>query len=287
MALDCEQGGATYVNEPVVVDGLLVTAHGYQDNTGLLKEFIRMLRAALGQSSIFGFRHSDFGFPLMSRADVSDQLSRRARYLVLITAFLGWMFAGVEMAILIPATRPAIESFQAATASASATELAVSSGRWLSLLIGEVLLGGAVGGMLFGWLADRIGRSRAMGLSILCYSSITGLSYFVTGPEQLWVLRFLACLGIGGMWPCGVALTAEALPGVSRPFLAGWIGTSANIGFLILGLLMIKYPITPVSWRWVLLLGSLPVLLGLFVLAAVPESPQWLAQPAGQRLQHH
>jgi protease I len=45
-ALDCEQGGATYVNEPVVVDGQLVTARGYQDNTGLLKEFIRLLRAS-------------------------------------------------------------------------------------------------------------------------------------------------------------------------------------------------------------------------------------------------
>ena len=43
-AMDAEQGGAVYVNEPVVVDGLLVTARGYQDNTGLLREFIRLLR---------------------------------------------------------------------------------------------------------------------------------------------------------------------------------------------------------------------------------------------------
>ena len=45
-AMDAEQGGAIYVNEPVVVDGLLVTARGYQDNSGLLREFIRMLSMA-------------------------------------------------------------------------------------------------------------------------------------------------------------------------------------------------------------------------------------------------
>jgi MFS family permease len=92
------------------------------------------------------------------------------------------------------------------------------------------------------------------------------------------VMRFLACLGIGGMWPCGVALVMEARPETSRAFLAGWMGAAANVGFLVLGLVMLKYPITADSWRWVLLLGGTPVLLGLFVFAAVPESPRWLAQ---------
>jgi protease I len=50
-AMDAEQGGAIYVNEPVVVDGLLVTARGYQDNTGLLREFIRLLSKTTGQQT--------------------------------------------------------------------------------------------------------------------------------------------------------------------------------------------------------------------------------------------
>lgn len=215
------------------------------------------------------------------RTSEPQALSPGGRYLVLITAFLGWMFAGVEMAILIPATRPAIQSFMSARPDAAAElGLAVSADVWLSLLIAAFLLGAAAGGVLFGWLGDRIGRAKSMGLSILCYSAITGLSYFVTSPQQLLALRFVACLGIGGMWPCGVALTTEAWPGTSRAFLAGWIGTSANVGFLILGLLMIRYPITQETWRWVLLLGGAPVLLGVFVLAAVPESPCWVAARA-------
>jgi MFS family permease len=209
--------------------------------------------------------------------------------LILITAFLGWMFAGMEMSLMVPTTRPAIQDFSATSRETTdpsgrdvtddmQTRLETSADQWLSRFIAAFLLGAALGGAVFGWLGDRIGRSRAMGLSIICYSVITGLSYFVTSPQQLMVMRFLACLGIGGMWPCGVALVMEARPETSRAFLAGWMGAAANVGFLVLGLVMLKYPITADSWRWVLLLGGTPVLLGLFVFAAVPESPRWLAQ---------
>jgi MFS family permease len=83
------------------------------------------------------------------------------------------------------------------------------------------------------------------------------------------------------MWPAGVSLVSEAWPAVSRPTLAGLIGCAANVGFLILGLIMLGRPVTQDSWRWVLLFGSSPVLLGIWVLCFVPESPQWLSQ------QHH
>jgi MFS transporter, SHS family, sialic acid transporter len=139
-------------------------------------------------------------------------------------------------------------------------------------------LGAAAGGALFGWWGDRAGRVKAMAASILCYSAITGVGYFANTPEQLLVLRFFACLGIGGMWPTGVALVAEALPRVSRPMAAGLIGTAANVGFLILGLAMLYHPIKPESWRWLLLLGATPVILGCAVWAWLPESPQWTAQ---------
>lgn len=217
-----------------------------------------------------------------------EALSAGGRRLVLIAAFLGWMCAGIEMSLMVPVTRPAIQDFTAMTAAgapANALEaidararLETLADQWLSWFVAAFLLGAALGGLVFGWLGDRIGRTKAMGLSILCYSALTGLSYVVNSPGQLLAMRFLACLGIGGMWPCGVALVMEAAPAMSRAFLAGWIGTSANVGFLILGLVMLRYPITRDAWRWVLLLGGSPVLLGLGVLAAVPESPRWLAQ---------
>lgn len=194
------------------------------------------------------------------------------------------MFAGMEMSLMIPATRPAIQDFLTASQSPTASgaerivHFETRADQWLSWLIAAFLMGAALGGVVLGWLADRAGRVKAMGLSILCYSIITALSYFVTSPEQLLALRFLACLGIGGMWPCGVALVTEAWPSVSRPVLAGLIGAAANVGFLILGLIMLYHPITRESWRWVLLLGGTPVFLGAFVLWCVPESPQWLIE---------
>ncbi|MBM3832768.1 MAG: MFS transporter [Verrucomicrobia bacterium] len=211
----------------------------------------------------------------------TESLTRRGRYLVLAAAFLGWMFAGVEMSIMVPATRPAIQHFlsQPAASLAGATgavHFETSADKWLSWFVTAFLLGGALGGVVFGWLGDRAGRVKAMGWSILCYSGVTGLSYFVTTPEQLLVLRFIACLGIGGMWPSGVALVAEAWPSVSRPVLAGLIGSAANVGFLILGIMMFYFPITKETWRWVLLFGGTPLFLGLLVLWIVPESPRWL-----------
>jgi MFS family permease len=210
-------------------------------------------------------------------------MTRRGRLAVLGAAFLGWMFAGVEMSILVPATRPAIHDFLGAEGAtgvmdpAAARRLEVRADQWLSAYLAAFLLGAALGGALFGWLADRAGRVRALGLSILCYSLFTGASYFAAGPWELLALRFVACLGIGGLWPAAVALVTEAWPAVSRPVLAGLIGAAANVGFLIVGLIMLGHPVTADSWRWVLLLGACPAVLGVLVFFLIPESPGWLA----------
>jgi MFS family permease len=219
----------------------------------------------------------------------TSTLSRAQRFWILVAVFLGWMFAGMEMSLMIPATRPAIQAFvyvQGGGEKADVVQMEVLADQWLSRFIAAFLLGAAAGGALFGWLGDRAGRVKAMATSILCYSAITGVGYFANTPDQLLVLRFFACLGIGGMWPTGVALVAEALPRVSRPMSAGLIGTAANVGFLILGLLMLYHPIKPESWRWLLLLGAAPVILGCAVWAWLPESPQWTAQKRHPIPQH-
>jgi SHS family sialic acid transporter-like MFS transporter len=204
--------------------------------------------------------------------------ARREPWVILAAAFLGWMFAGVEMSVMVAATRPAVQEFQAAgTLAASDLPIEVVADRWFSWYLIAFFLGAASGGALFGALGDRLGRVKAMGSSIVCYAAFTAFSYRVATPEQLLVLRFLACLGVGGMWPNGVSLTLEAWPKVSRPMLAGLIGCSANVGFLILGWVMAYHPVTRETWRWVLLFGGIPVLLGLAVLLFVPESKAWLA----------
>ncbi len=124
-------------------------------------------------------------------------------------------------------------------------------------------------------LGDRIGRTRTLGLSILCYSLFTGACYFARSPGELLVLRFLACHGIGGTWPNTVALVAEAWPAASRPFLAGILGTAANIGQVLMGLLGLGFAVTVDDWRWTFLVGAAPALIGVWCLLAVPESVRW------------
>src|SRR5512135_2408539 len=96
------------------------------------------------------------------------------------------------------------------------------------------LLGAAGGGLVFGWLGDRLGRVRAMIISILAYSPFTGCCYVAAAPWQFGVFRFLAALGMGGEWSLGVALVMECWPEKFRPLLAGAIGAAANLGFGLL-----------------------------------------------------
>ena len=139
---------------------------------------------------------------------------------------------------------------------------------------------------MFGWLGDRMGRVRAMALSILCYSGFSGVGYWVATPEQLLLLRFLSGMGVGGMWPTGVSLASEAWPEVSRPMLAGLLGTSANVGLVLFNAIGYFHPVVPDSWRWTMLVCAAPLALGVLVWAVVPESQRWLAtrhaQAAGQ-----
>ncbi len=194
--------------------------------------------------------------------------------LVLLTAFLGWLFAGVQLAISSLAMRDAAKDLLATTDEALV-------GQWFGWLICAFLFGAALGGLVFGQIGDWFGRSRAMGLSILWYSVLSGLTYFVQTPEQLLVMRFLTCMGIGGMWPNGIALISEAWPNISRPFLAGIMGTAANVGITLFAALASVVDITTEQWRWVMLVGAGPAILALFVWWAVPESPKWLAGRAG------
>ncbi|MBI81775.1 MAG: hypothetical protein CMJ81_01135 [Planctomycetaceae bacterium] len=245
---------------------------------------------------------------------LSSSLSVAGCVLVLSTAFLGWMFSGVQMAINSVAMRNASEDLL----QREFVELGISSqqeetsveldsvqsgfdadhdgklsplektkaregriGQWFGWMIAAFLLGAAAGGYVFGWVGDRCGRAKAMGWSILCYSLLSGISTFVQEPWQLWWLRFFTCMGIGGMWPNGIALVSEAWPNISRPVLAGAIGTAANVGITAMSLIAIFCFVTTENWHWVMWLGSTPVLLGVFVLLAVPESPRWLALRSG------
>ena len=143
--------------------------------------------------------------------------SRGKLYLTLLAAFLGWMFDGMEMGIFPIIARPALEEMARGLEGAALDSFVNGWMAWATALF---LWGAALGGIAFGWLGDKLGRVRAMSLSILCYSAFTGLSYFATEPWHLAASRFVAALGMGGEWALGVALVMELWPEKRRPMLA-------------------------------------------------------------------
>lgn len=198
-------------------------------------------------------------------------VSAAGRYAAVGVAFLGWMCAGVQMGVMPLAALSVSKDLLGADFSPAA------AGKWFGYFTAALSLGAACGGILLGWLGDRFGRKRAMAASILCYSVFAGLGGVAQTQEQLLALRFLTGLGIGGMWPNGVSLVSELWADVSRPFLAGAIGTSANLGMLLISLSGWWLKVTPGNWRALLLVSGVPALVGLAALKVVPESPRWLA----------
>jgi len=192
--------------------------------------------------------------------------NKTGQWMALLAAFLGWMFDGLEMGIFPLIANPALTSMKVPAADMS---------KWFGIFGAVFLIGAATGGLVFGWLGDRIGRVKAMTYSVLAYSLFTGVAYWATTPAELAGLRFLAALGMGGEWSLGVALVMECWPEKHRPYLAGAIGAAANVGFALIALVTMRFKVTEDSWRWVMLVGAAPALLTFFIRLFVPESEKW------------
>src|SRR5262245_22999794 len=158
----------------------------------------------------------------------------RGAWMALTAALLGWLFDGFEMGLFSLVGRPAIQDLLGVAGTPTPKENG-EIGFLFGVIIAAFLVGAATGGVVFGWLGDRIGRVRAMTLSILTYAIFTGLCGVAAAPWQVGVLRFIAALGMGGEWSLGVALVMEVWPNRSRAFLAGLIGAAANVGYLLVG----------------------------------------------------
>jgi MFS family permease len=201
----------------------------------------------------------------------SQPLSRSARVFVLVAASLGLVFDGIELGLMPVASLSVSKSL---LGDAFTPTL---GGDWFARFTAALMLGAAVGGVLLGNLGDRIGRSRAMGVSILFYSIFALMGAWVRTQEEMLVLRFLVGLGVGGVWPNGMALVAECWSNASRPLVTGVMSAGLNAGILLLSQVVRIWTVNPDSWRWLFYLGGLPALLGILVLIALPESPTWLA----------
>ncbi len=145
------------------------------------------------------------------------------------------------------------------------------------LLNSLTLLASAIGGLLFGFLADRVGRTRALMLSILVYSLASGACAFSTSILQLAIFRFILGLGMGGEWTTGAALIAETWPAEHRGKALGLMQSTWAIGEMIAAF-VVAVVLPSFGWRAVFLVGVLPALFVLWIRRDVPESTLWLRQ---------
>lgn len=201
-------------------------------------------------------------------------LSRGARFAVLAAAFGGLLFDGFELGLMPLASLSVSKDLMREAYTPTL------GGDWFARYTAALMFGAAVGGILLGSLGDRIGRARAMGVSILFYSIFAGLGSWVRTQEEMLVLRFIVGLGVGGVWPNAVALVAECWPDKARPTVAGLMGAAINAGILLLSQVAQIWSVTADAWRWLFHLAAAPALLGLAVLFLLPESPAWLASRA-------
>jgi len=201
-------------------------------------------------------------------------LSSRGRVAVLAAAFLGLVFDGFELGLMPVASLSVTKSLLGESYTPAA------GGDWFARYTAALMLGAAIGGIVLGRFGDRHGRSRGLGASILLYSLGAAAGGFVSSQWQLLALRFLVGLGVGGVWPNGIALVAESWPAASKATVSGVMAAGINVGIIILSQCGRIWPITADSWRWLFQIAGLPAVLGVAVLTLLPESPQWLASRA-------
>jgi MFS family permease len=203
--------------------------------------------------------------PHQRLSDLSGQQWRSG-----VAAWLGWLFDGLDMHLYTMVATKFVAELLGASSGEDPQVKTISG-----IIQAAFLFGWAIGGGFFGQIGDRLGRSRALSLTILTYAIFTGLSFFATTWQFLLVCRFVAALGIGGEWAVGASLLSETWPPRWRAWLAAVLQSAVNVGNLLAsGLVMLLAAFPP---RTVFLVGVLPALLVFWIRRSVPEPDEWLA----------
>ena len=144
-----------------------------------------------------------------------------------IAAWLGWFFDGLDMHLYTLVATPFVAQLLMVDVRDDAVR---EKSSWIQAAF---LVGWALGGGFFGRIGDRLGRSRALMLTILTYALFTGLSFFAQTWWHLLIYRFLAALGIGGEWAVGASLLSETWPAQWRHWMAAVLQSGVNLGVLL------------------------------------------------------
>ncbi|MDB4338802.1 MFS transporter [Rubripirellula sp.] len=202
------------------------------------------------------------------------------QWTVLLIASLGWVFDVFEGQIFVASMRDAMPALLDVKPDDSSVVA------WNNIAFGFFLFGGALGGVLFGILSDRIGRSKTMIITILFYSLFTCASSFAQAPWQMVALRFLVAMGVGGEWAVAAAMVAEVMPTRSRSVMGSIFHASSVFGTLLaaatVAMLIGNEAINGwflerglEAWRVGFAIGVLPAFLTLWIRWKLREPDSW------------
>jgi MFS family permease len=196
-------------------------------------------------------------------------------------AWAGWLLDGMDSVIYALVLAPALtELLPRSGIAATGANIGVAG----SVLF-AVFLAGWGCSFLWGPIADRFGRTRALSATILVYALFTGASAFSPNVWALGVFRFLAGVGVGGEWSMAGTYVAEAWPEDRRKMGAGYLQTGYYFGFFAAAAL--NYTIgARFGWRAMFLCGFIPVVVSVLTLAKVREPERWNAHEAEARRTH-
>lgn len=188
------------------------------------------------------------------------------QWLVLFVAWLGWVFDSMDATIYAIVLHPALYDL---LPGASPADVSWHGG----LIFSVFLIGWAIGGVCFGMVADRFGRTKTLIATILIYAAFTGLAALSQTWWHLAIYRFLTALGIGGEWAAGAALVAEVWPEDKRAKAAGILQSAWAAGFFLAALCNLL--LRGHGWRVLFLVGVVPAVVALFVRLWVKEPEKW------------
>jgi MFS family permease len=205
-------------------------------------------------------------------------------WLVIAAGWAGWGFDVYDAMLFNFVAPECIPQLLRLAPGSAAADAAVLS--WTGTITSILLVGWAAGGVLFGWLADRIGRKRALFFTIALYAVGTAACALAGNIWELLVCRALASLGIGGEWGIGATLVAEAVPDNRRVEAGVILQTASPLGVVLAA--AVNYQITGVwflgqpqlAWRYVFLAGLLPAIVAVGVRMLLRESALWQANRA-------
>lgn len=211
----------------------------------------------------------------------------RYQWTVLFAAWLGWgfdCFDGLLFNYVAPNCVPTLLHLPIGS-----REAVQQASLWNGALTSVLLVGWAIGGIVFGRIADRLGRSRTLLLTMLLYAVGTALCALAPNMIVLGVFRFIAALGIGGEWAAGAAMVAEVVPEKRRVEAGALLYTSAPMGLFLATWLTyeiagMRFRDAPeVSWRYVFLCGLIPAAVAFVVRLFVREPERWKQAASTQR----